>query len=89
MLYPGDEIGYACAGGGGYGDPLDRDPELVLRDVLDERVSYISAEQDYGVSIDPKTKTLDDAVTLVLREQKRMERGPITWTYDRGTLGRE
>ena len=89
MLYPGDEIGYDCAGGGGYGDPLQRDPALVLRDVLDARVSYASAAAEYGVSIDPRTNVIDDAVTVVLREQMARERGGVSWTYDRGALGRE
>ncbi|MFR2693813.1 MAG: hypothetical protein ACLTBV_27190 [Enterocloster bolteae] len=89
MLYAGDEIGYESAGGGGYGDPLERAPELVLQDVLDERVSYETAEQVYGVSIDRKTNTVDDAVTIVTRDDLRLKRGPITWTYDRGILGKE
>ena len=89
MLYAGDEIGYESAGGGGYGDPLERAPELVLQDVLDERVSYETAEQVYGVSIDRKTNTVDDAVTIVTRVDLRLKRGPITWTYDRGILGKE
>ena len=89
VLYAGDEIGYESAGGGGYGDPLERAPELVLQDVLDERVSYETAEQVYGVSIDRKTNTVDDAVTIVTRDDLRLKRGPIAWTYDRGILGKE
>jgi len=89
VLYAGDEIGYECAGGGGYGDPLERAPELVLQDVLDERVSYETAQQVYGVSIDRKTNTVDDAVTIVTRDDMRLKRGPVTWTYDRGVLGKE
>ena len=89
MLYAGDEIGYESAGGGGYGDPLERSPELVLRDVLDERVTYESAEQEYGVSIDRKTNLVDEAVTIVTRDEMRIKRGAITWTYDRGVLGKE
>lgn len=89
VLYAGDEIGYESAGGGGYGDPLERSPELVLRDVLDERVTYESAEQEYGVSIDRKTNLVDEAVTIVTRDEMRIKRGAITWTYDRGVLGKE
>ena len=85
----GMRFGYESAGGGGYGDPLERAPELVLQDVLDERVSYETAEQVYGVSIDRKTNTVDDAVTIVTRDDLRLKRGPITWTYDRGILGKE
>jgi N-methylhydantoinase B len=36
-------------GGGGYGDPLDRDPAAVLRDVRDEVVTQREAEEVYGV----------------------------------------
>lgn len=68
---------------------MERAPELVLQDVLDERVSYETAEQVYGVSIDRKTNTVDDAVTIVTRDDLRLKRGPITWTYDRGILGKE
>ena len=68
---------------------MERAPELVLQDVLDERVSYETAEQVYGVSIDRKTNTVDDAVTIVTRDDLRLKRGPIAWTYDRGILGKE
>ena len=37
--------------GGGYGDPLERKPELVLEDVIDDYVSIERAEKDYGVVI--------------------------------------
>jgi N-methylhydantoinase B len=45
----------ATAGGGGWGNPFDRDPELVRRDVLEGYVSIESAARDYGVVIDPQT----------------------------------
>jgi N-methylhydantoinase B len=38
-------------GGGGYGDPRERDAEAVLRDVVDGVVSIEAAERDYGVAI--------------------------------------
>ena len=41
---------YWTAGGGGYGDPLERDRELVLEDVIDELVSVDRAETEYGCS---------------------------------------
>ena len=68
---------------------MERAPELVLQDVLDGRVSYETAEQVYGVSIDRKTNTVDEAVTIVTRDDMRLKRGPVTWTYDRGILGKE
>lgn len=45
----GDLFGRPTAGGGGYGDPLKRDPEAVLRDVEDDYVSVERAAKDYGV----------------------------------------
>ena len=47
---------YVTAGGGGWGQPLERDPERVLRDVRDEYVSIEGAERDYGVVVrgDPR-----------------------------------
>ena len=47
----GDKFTRPTAGGGGYGDPMDRDPEHVKEDVIDEYVSVERAETDYGVVI--------------------------------------
>lgn len=47
----GDEFGRPTAGGGGFGDPLDRDPLLVLEDVIDDYVSVERARKDYGVIV--------------------------------------
>ena len=49
----GDEFVRPSSGGGGFGDPLERDSEAVLEDVKDEYVSVERAEKDYGVVIDP------------------------------------
>lgn len=90
ILYEGDQIHMSVPGGGGYGDPLKRKPELVFRDVLDRRVSLTGAYDDYGVVIDKNSMTLDPEKTTELRKEKARARGPITWTYDRGPdLGRE
>jgi N-methylhydantoinase B len=45
----GEAFEYLYGGGGGYGDPLERDPAAVRDDVLDEYVSREAAERDYGV----------------------------------------
>ncbi|HIM45238.1 MAG TPA: hydantoinase B/oxoprolinase family protein [Alphaproteobacteria bacterium] len=45
----GDMFSRPTAGGGGLGDPLERDPEAVMRDVEDDYVSIKRAELDYGV----------------------------------------
>lgn len=48
-LEPGDVLSLRTAGGGGYGDPEDRDPEEVMRDVRLEKVSREQAREEYGV----------------------------------------
>ena len=48
----GDFFVRPSSGGGGYGDPLDRDPEAVREDVVDEYVSVERAERDYGVVVE-------------------------------------
>ncbi|KAA3509531.1 hydantoinase B/oxoprolinase family protein [Agrobacterium rosae] len=54
-VYTGDEFARPTAGGGGFGDPLDRDPAHVMEDVIDEYVSIERAKSDYGVVV----KTID------------------------------
>ena len=65
------------AGGGGYGDPLDREPEAVLEDVRQEKVSLGHAKREYGVVIDADGPAVDAAATESLRAQMREERGPV------------
>ena len=48
----GDVFSRPTAGGGGLGDPLERDPEAVMRDVEDDYVSIGRAKRDYGVVLD-------------------------------------
>jgi N-methylhydantoinase B len=50
-LKPGDVVRFLTAGGGGWGDPLTREPERVLEDVVNGLVSPEAAERDYGVVI--------------------------------------
>jgi N-methylhydantoinase B len=59
------------AGGGGYGDPLEREPELVLNDVRNELVSVEAAREHYGVVFDPDGKAVDEQATRDLRESLR------------------
>lgn len=54
-------------GGGGYGDPLEREPHLVREDVLNGYVSAHAAARDYGVVIVPETDEIDQAATERLR----------------------
>lgn len=71
----GDLIAMQVAGGGGYGDPLERDIHLVLRDVVKGYVSIEGARRDYGVVIDPKTLAVDEGQTRDLRARRRAEGG--------------
>jgi len=65
----GDVVTALMSGAGGYGDPLDRDPERVLDDVRRGLVSVEGAERDYGVVIDGST--VDAARTAALRNDGR------------------
>ena len=66
-LKPHDVVSYRTCGGGGYGPPEERDPQLVLRDVRDGKVSLERARQSYGVAVDPQTWTVDADETARLR----------------------
>jgi N-methylhydantoinase B len=60
-------------GGGGYGSPLDRDPEKVLEDVRQQRVSVDAARERYGVVIDSDNWQVDSEGTEALRAEMRAE----------------
>lgn len=63
-----EDITLELQGGGGWGDPLSRDPLKVLEDVVDDYVSLEAAEKDYGVIIDPMTMTVDIKKTEACRK---------------------
>jgi N-methylhydantoinase B len=54
-LAPGSVVELRTGGGGGFGNPLERDPELVQEDVRNGYVSLEAAARDYGVVLDPET----------------------------------
>ncbi|MGH2459457.1 MAG: hydantoinase B/oxoprolinase family protein, partial [Chloroflexota bacterium] len=66
-LKKGDVFRHTLAGGGGFGDPFERDPDRVREDVLDEKISIEAARWNYGVVIDPETLALDRAATREAR----------------------
>jgi N-methylhydantoinase B len=66
-LNPGDVVVMDAAGGGGYGDPPEREMERVERDVLNGYVSVEGARKHYGVVIDPETLKADKEATKKLR----------------------
>jgi N-methylhydantoinase B len=51
LLRPGDRLIVETAGGGGYGDPRQRDPSLVRADIANGKVSREAAARDYGIVI--------------------------------------
>ena len=70
-----DDVQFAVrGGGGGYADPLDRDPENVERDVRDGLCSLELAREIFGVIIEPKSSGVDKAATEKRREEIRQER---------------
>ncbi len=75
----GDAFIRPSAGGGGLGDPLERDPQAVLADVEDGYVTVRRAALDYGVVIEEVDADLaeyriDDAATTALRDEQRGQR---------------
>jgi N-methylhydantoinase B len=67
----GDVHRHVTAGGGGYGDPLLRDPARVLADVAAGKVTAEGAGRDYGVVV--RDGCLDDDATEALRRERRAE----------------
>lgn len=61
-LRTGDTVTHYTPGGGGYGDPLTRDPAAVLADVRSGFVSLEQARRLYGVTVDPGTWTVVEAI---------------------------
>ncbi|MDA0158891.1 hydantoinase B/oxoprolinase family protein [Solirubrobacter ginsenosidimutans] len=59
------------AGGGGWGSPLERDPERVLEDVREGYVSARAAEEEYGVVLTDGGTQVDAAATAALRSSRR------------------
>ena len=55
-LKQNDLFQHVMAGGGGYGDPLEREPNLVLKDVIEEKISLNNALENYGVVIIKNSK---------------------------------
>jgi N-methylhydantoinase B len=73
---PGDLYRLVLAGGGGYGDPLERDPERVAADVREEKLSLDYARQEYGVVLDAVSLEVDAEATAALRQQMDQQKPP-------------
>ena len=88
----GDVFRHVLAGGGGWGDPLERDSAAVLRDVRNEFLSAERARADYGVIVDTKAWRVDIPATEKLRADIKAARGwreaPKVQWHDPATLHR-
>ena len=78
-LRAGETISILSMGGAGYGDPLERDPALVLEHVIDEYIDVAFAREQYGVVIEEVDREaldvrLDAEATEALRAQMRARR---------------
>jgi N-methylhydantoinase B/oxoprolinase/acetone carboxylase alpha subunit len=73
----GDIFRHVLAGAGGWGDPLDRDPVAVMKDVRNELLSTAKAVADYGVVIDTAKWSIDLTATAKARADIKRARG---WT---------
>lgn len=68
QLEPEDVVSFIVSGAGGYGNPMERDVQMVLKDVIGGYVSFEGARKDYGVVIHPENLTLDLEETQKLRQ---------------------
>jgi N-methylhydantoinase B len=79
LLETEDQLIYDFGGGGGWGDPLQRESWRVLDDVWDEYVSIEGARFDYGVvisgSLDTMDLAIDEVATAALRSELLQKRG--------------
>jgi N-methylhydantoinase B len=84
----GQVVRVLTTGGGGWGDALEREPELVQRDVIEGKVSLAAARDDYGVVLVPAAGTdsvrIDEEATAALRAKVRAERRRDQPMIDRG-----
>ncbi len=80
----GDLIRIITTGGGGWGDPLERETDLVREDVAWGKVSPEGARRDYGVVFsDEAALAVDENATASLRKKMRSERGEVPF-FDHG-----
>ncbi|SEP14186.1 Hydantoinase B/oxoprolinase [Halogranum amylolyticum] len=80
----GDKLVFSTAGGGGLGDPLDRDPDVVAREMKRGLVSESAAETKYGVVI-ADDGTVDESATADRRSEIRETRDELD-QFDYGPL---
>jgi N-methylhydantoinase B len=74
-LEAGDRFEVLATGGGGWGDPMLREPARVLEDFLDGYVTLAAARDSYGVVIDSQSKTVDSEATERTRASHQRSNG--------------
>jgi len=82
-VYEEGDLLFGFSGGGpGYGDPLERDPELVLEDLKKNIISDWTAQNIYRLSYDPERRKLDTEKTRQQRDEERRARLKRGKSYD-------
>jgi len=74
-LHRGDVLAHHAPSGGGWGNPLEREPNLVLQDWRLEKVSAEHARDTYGVVIDERNGQVDVTASADLRQERTQQRG--------------
>ena len=69
-----DIVAGGSAGGGGYGDPIDRDPLLVMKDLEEGIISHRIARDIYQVAYNQETLLVDEEKTKALRKAEKENR---------------
>jgi len=69
VVRKGDRVLIRCAGSGGYGDPLEREPDRVLKDVIDGYITAKAARELYGVALTNDNRNIDTTSTAALRQR--------------------
>ncbi len=83
QLKPGDLYCVQYWGGGGSGDPIERDPKLIVQDLENYLTHPRTVEELYCAKIDPNTLEIDETKTKEMREARKKER------LSQGMAGRE
>ena len=74
----GDTLTFRMPGGGGWGDPFERDPEAVLADVQAEKLSPERAAAVYGVALAGGGREVDGAATRALRARGKWGQSEVS-----------
>ena len=74
MVKEGEVYGICQGAGGGYGDVLDRDPGLVMKDIVEDVISHVTAREIYHVVYDEDNFVVDEAATQEARDAERQAR---------------